>query len=99
MTENAWKNDGKGRYIHLYQSARKDYQVDWTDWLSNADALASAQLTLAAGVTQAGNCELAGASVKFTLVATGDLGEYSASLKITTSAGLIEFVKFRVKIR
>lgn len=93
----AWKRDAKGLYMELLQEARKDYSIDWTDWLAS-DTIASAALTLAAGVTQAGNCEIAAGLVKFTLVATGAKGDYAASLKMTSAAGLIEFVKFRVQV-
>lgn len=97
MVENAWKTDAKGRYISLYQGARKDYSPDWTDWLGG-DTLSTAVLTVGSGVTQAGNCEIAGGVVKFILVAGGATAEVACSLKITSAAGNIEFLKFRVKV-
>lgn len=99
MAENAWRNDANGRFIEMYLNARKDYSIDWTDFL-NGDTIASVVLTVGAGITQAGNCEINGGIVKFILVATGPKGEIACSLKIVSAvAALVEFVNFRVVVR
>ena|SRR3990167_1721377 len=95
---DAWQTDYKGQFIRMWANARKDYSLDWTDWLG-ADTIGTTELTLDSHITQAGNTEVNGLVAKFTLVATGGAGEWSCSFKLTSGAGLIEYVPFRVIVR
>ncbi len=96
---NAWRRDTEGWYIEMFATARKDFTIDWTEWL-DGEAVASAQLTLDANLTQVGNTEIAAGLTKFTLIAAGIVGDWRCSMKlITASAGNIEPLPFRVRIR
>jgi hypothetical protein len=99
MADNAWKEGSGGYQIKMVRGARKDYSVDWTDWLGD-NALTSAELTLDENIAQAGQLEISGKVVKFTLIAAPNAGAWWCSLKITSNSGngLVEILPFRVMV-
>ena len=97
-TVPAWRSDYKGRFIQMSRNARKDYSIDWADWLGS-DTIASTEITLDAHLTQAGNTEINGKVAKFTLVTGAVAGEWACVFKLTSGDGNIEYVPFRVIVR
>jgi len=100
MTEtvNAWQRDGAGYFLEMAPGARKDYGLDLTDFL-DTQSLATCALTLDPNIIQAGNTEIAGDVAKFILVAGSTTGKFPCSIRFTGSDGLIDFVKFRIKVK
>jgi hypothetical protein len=100
MTETvqAWKRGKDGYFIEMAPAARKDYGLDLTDFLG-AEQLATCEVTLDQNMTQAGNTEISGNAAKFILVAGATIGKWPCSIRFTGSDGLIDFVRFRVKVK
>ncbi len=91
---NAWQEDSAGRFIEMRSGAKKDYSIDFGDWIGGDDTLAAAVWTIPTGVTKVSE-EVAGMVAKVTLLAAA-VGAYLCECRITTGAGLIEIVPFRV---
>lgn len=99
MANEAWKSDSEGYFLEMAQGAKKDYSIDWIDFIPT-DTLSALELTVAAGVTQVGNTEINGKVSKFILHANGAKGLYACSAKMTPGTGVpIEVIPFRVVVR
>ncbi|MFI6639934.1 hypothetical protein [Streptomyces sp. NPDC050504] len=78
--------------------ARLDYSWDWTDWLGASDTVASATVTVPAGLTAVGAPVVADAVVT-QRVSGGVLGEvYTLVCQVTTVGGLIDERSIRLTI-
>ena len=94
----AWKNDSEGLYLEMDLGEKKDYSIDWTDFLEGA-AIGLVETTIAAGLTQVGPVVVNGNISKIVLQAAGNAGVYACSWKLTFGTGnLIEILKFRVLV-
>lgn len=93
---NAWKEDSTGRFIEMLAGTKKDYSIDWTAWLAT-DTLAVSAWTLGAGLTKTDDV-ISGKVSKVTIEAP-TAGTYSGVCSITSGAGLIEKVPFRVIVK
>ena len=49
--DNAWKTDAEGYFIELDVGEKKDYALDWTEFLAG-DVIATVVWTVPAGVTK-----------------------------------------------
>jgi len=94
----AWKFDTEGLYLQMDLGEKKDYSIDWTDFLEGA-ALNLAEVVIGAGLTQVGPVVVNGNISKVVLSAAGAAGTYACNWKLTFGAGnLIEILKFRVLV-
>jgi len=92
---NAWQKDGKGFFFEMDKDEKKDYSLDYTDWLALiSDTIATVVWTIPAGITKISE-QVTGAVAKVVLRAD-TLGTYSCSMKLTTTGTLIEILNFRV---
>lgn len=99
MTENAWKTDSEGYFLDMNAGAKKDYSIDWADFLP-ADTISSIEMTIAVGITQVGNTEINGKVSKFILHANGGAGVFACQAKMTPAAGVpVEIIPFRVVVK
>lgn len=89
----AWKKDGQGYFIELALGAKKDYSVDWSDFLADGDIIDPVVWTVPAGVEKSDEV-LDGHVTQAKLKALA-AGVHACSVKITT-ASVIETIPFRV---
>lgn len=96
IEENAWKLDAQGYYIEMEVGERKDYSIDWEDFLESLAITASA-FTLGAGLTKVSE-EISGDLTKVTINAD-TAGTHSCSHLLTFgAAGFKEVTLFRVRV-
>jgi len=98
-TIDAWKQDRKGWYIEMQPLARKDYSLDWTDFIV-AGVISTAVWAVGSGVSNAGE-SLAGAISQIWLLAgaTPLTVQASCTITLTGSPALVEVFAFRVIVR
>lgn len=89
----AWKKDAKGYFIELALGAKKDYAVDYSDFLDAADGITGAVWTVPAGLEKSD--EVIEARVAQVKLKALQAGEHACSLVITTPI-IIEPLPFRV---
>lgn len=79
------------------------YTFEWADWLTQGDAIAAAEYTIAARINDPEPVTKVSDGVQGTQtyieLANGQVGKsYVVSVKVTTTDGLIDRRSFRVKI-
>ena len=81
-------------------NAKKDYTIDWSDWLVG-DTIQDSAWTVATGLTQSGSPAPTFANTTTTIwLEGGTAGQnYDVLNRITTAAGRIDDRTFRVLVR
>lgn len=95
---NAWKVDAEGYYIEMDQGEKKDYSLDWSDFLGADTIAAPVVWTLNANVVKISQGETSAAG-QIRLHASGTKGVWACSAQMTSVGGLVDIVPFRVVIR
>lgn len=96
MAESTWKRDSKGYFIEMYQGEKKDYSLDWTDFLGS-DIISTVVWTLDPAVIKLLQNETTKVG-QVRLHANGAAGVYACSAKMTSASGLVDINPFRVVI-
>jgi hypothetical protein len=93
----AWQYDAAGRFIEMTQGAKKDYSMNWSDWLNAGDSVVTAVYVIPAGLTIS-DTEVESPVSRFVLDAV-TVGVYSCAVTMTTANGLREVIRFRVVVQ
>jgi hypothetical protein len=93
---NAWKHDAEGFFIEMDAGEKKDYSLDWTDFLG-VDNISTVVWTVPAGVTKLSQAETTKVG-QAKLHASGAAGVYACSVTMSSVGVLVDIVKFRVVI-
>jgi hypothetical protein len=100
MTQNAWQQDVTGLFITMNVGEKKDYSLDWVDWLAlTGDTLQSAAWTIDSNVTKISEVIVGNTVAKVVLQTTAAVGIFSGSCKMTTVGGFITIQPFRIRVQ
>ena len=104
-TITGYKQDQQGHWIYKDTEAQLTYALDWSQWVTGSDRLASASYTITARandpdpllkITQGFNNTT---NVSYVTLAGGQTGKiYTVTCAITTDGGLSDRRSFRVRI-
>jgi hypothetical protein len=75
-----------------------DYDIDFNEWLSSGDSLASVNVTADTGITIV-NSTIVVSMVKVWLSGGNDGETYKITVKVTTDEGRIKEQEFRIKVK
>jgi hypothetical protein len=93
---NSWKRDAEGSFIEMDANERKDYSIDWTDFLG-VDTVATVVWVVTAPVVKLSQSETTKVG-QVRLHANGAAGVYACSATMTSAGGLVDVQRFRVVI-
>jgi hypothetical protein len=75
-----------------------DYDIDFTEWMTPGDSIATATATSDAGITL-GATTIIGYVVKQWVSGGTDGNSYKVTVKVTTNGGRVKEADFRVRVR
>jgi hypothetical protein len=103
VTQTGYERDTQGAWISKDPNARLLYTLDWSEWLLNADTIASSTVTVQSRANDAAPLVKVSSSNTTNQVLTtlsgGNPGKvYTVTVQVTTTNSLIDRRSFRIKV-